>query len=292
MKLSKQAARKARKMTTIMRRNGSWVLFGFAIVGCSQDRPANPVTRPPSSDEIPPMVTVQGGAVESGLALGRLRESHELSPFAITRYPVTVEQYRSCQNAGACPEPNSTTCVTRHGAHQTENGEASERNGGLPATCFGVEQAIAYCAWIGGRLPIASEWLLAARGVGVRRYAWGNEEPTCDQHPGATIRRGFLTQSCPRRDASEGQIVGEYPAGSSPFLVEDVLLTPGELIAPSPDALASACQPPFNGCVVTGLKPGAIDSFAPIGSPAAPAGDMWLIPYSFRCVVVPEKGSQ
>lgn len=98
-----------------------------------------------------------------------------LLPYRITRYLVTNRQYAAYLRA----HPSVPAPYVDAAWANAYNWDRKERTyppgkGNFPVVLVTWEEAKAYCAWIGGRLPTQEEWERAARGVDGRMYPWGN----------------------------------------------------------------------------------------------------------------------
>ncbi|WXA94519.1 hypothetical protein LZC95_49755 [Pendulispora brunnea] len=116
------------------------------------------------------------------------------------------------------------------------------------------------------------------------RFAWGDTSPGCQQHPegkGSFFSPGSMTSCALNDDPLRAFSVGQHPAGAGSSGIEDVLLSPGELIDVSMDAYTMACVAPFAACVAYGVVPAAIDGFEPVTAGETAAANK---AYSFRCV--------
>jgi formylglycine-generating enzyme required for sulfatase activity len=96
-----------------------------------------------------------------------------LDAFWIDRTEVTNGEYQRCVEDGACDPLSETKSYSRdiyYGASEFDD---------YPVIYVDWEQANAYCAWAGKRLPTEAEWEKAARGTDKRIYPWG-EGIDCD----------------------------------------------------------------------------------------------------------------
>ncbi len=162
---------------------------------------ATPTPEPTATatEIVPPagMALAPGGTFNMGSADGRADErpvhAVTLRPFFIDLFEVTNARYRACVEAGRCAPPAVRSSPTR-GDYFTR-----EEFNDFPVIQVTWEQAAAFCAFEGKRLPTEAEWEFAARGGGDRRYPWGDDFDAArvPSRAGDTVRVGSLDNASP-----------------------------------------------------------------------------------------------
>jgi len=148
------------------------------------------------------MLLVPGGSFTMGTDSGGQEDEHPahtvtLAPFFLDRTEVTNADWDACVDAKVC-RPKSTAVRSEHPDFNGPN---------QPVSGVSWDDARAYCAWRGKRLPREAEFEKAARDSDDRRYAWGNDPPTHDK----TVFASAKTED-----------VGAHPAGRGPFGHDDL----------------------------------------------------------------------
>jgi formylglycine-generating enzyme required for sulfatase activity/serine/threonine protein kinase len=182
------------------------------------------------------MVAVPAGTFQMG-SPGDIGDADEhpphpvtLSAYCIDRTEVTVAAYAACVAAGACRAPPLTVHWSSYSAEDVKRYSRwcnRTDHPDHPINCVDWEQAAAYCAWNGRRLPTEAEWEYAACGNDGRMYPWGNDAPAanrldlCGTECAAMARRDLQDDWKALYDGDDGwettAPVGHYPEGVSPF---------------------------------------------------------------------------
>jgi formylglycine-generating enzyme required for sulfatase activity len=139
------------------------------------------------------------------------RRSHDqemdIKMFLIDKHPVANAQFKRFMDAAGY-RPRDDRNFLKH----WKNGTYPDGWAKKPVTWVSIEDARAYAAWAGKRLPHEWEWQYAAQGKDGRQYPWGTEK-NADAIPKHESGRELR----PPTD------VDAFPKGASPFGVMDMV---------------------------------------------------------------------
>ena len=148
------------------------------------------------------------------------RPAHDVTvrSFFLDRAEVTHAAYETCVTAGRCEPPN------RHMASSTHAGADQDFSRPLqPVVGVRWDDAKAYCAYVGKRLPREAEFERAIRGDDGRRYPWGNEAPTPEHTVfGRLLGHGGTTDDVGTHAKGRGQYGHDDLAGNVWEWMEDL----------------------------------------------------------------------
>lgn len=114
-----------------------------------------------------------------------------VGPFFIDETEVTNAQFKTFLDATDY-QPKEPKNFLKH----WPNGEMPEGLADHPVVYIDLDDARAYAAWSGKRLPREEEWHLAAQGTNGRKWPWGNDDPT-PEHVNRTGTHTMPVRSCP-----------------------------------------------------------------------------------------------
>jgi formylglycine-generating enzyme required for sulfatase activity len=187
------------------------------LPGGPQGAAATPAGEPSAAE-----VTLPGGWFRAGARVGPLEDTsayHRVAPFLLDPTEVTVVAYLACVHAGRCTPAG--TEVRWEGITPAERGRwAGACNGDRadradhPVNCVDWDQARAYCAFAGKRLPTEEEWEWAARnGAAGTTHPWGDDPPADQACWSGGARDAPRSGTCP---------VGSHPIGATRSGIQDL----------------------------------------------------------------------
>jgi formylglycine-generating enzyme required for sulfatase activity len=182
-------------------------------------------TNPPTGQLAPeitgkddaPLILVPAGPFPMGVPPGDRdggrdeypRHEVYLDAFYIDKYEVTNGRYLEFVRTTGHRAPQHPKDPTRN---LWKGNTMPESVADRPVVNVDWQDAKAYCAWTGRRLPTEAEWEKAARGADDRRFPWGNVEPT---HKHLNYNQRWIGEKTLMP-------VGSYEAGKSPFGAYDM----------------------------------------------------------------------
>jgi formylglycine-generating enzyme required for sulfatase activity len=210
------------------------------------------------------MVYVPGGVFRMGTDDGDSFESpaHDVAvaPFFMDRTEVTNAQYAEFIKA-----------TNRTAPSDWEAGKLAAGAENLPVVNVSWQDAQAYAAWAGKRLPTEAEWEYAARGQDTRQYPWGSN---WDATKANTNETGL----------NRPVAVGSYPTAANPLGLLDLAgnvweWTAGEVLSYKDPQIALAPGKVIRGGAFYAPKERATTTFRGFAPP-----DKHAVGIGFRCV--------
>ncbi len=150
-------------------------------------------------------------AAAGGFEFEKPEHTVNVAEFWIDRDLVTNQQYKKFLDANPShPIPDIELQQLKNWSWDADTRTFPKGRETFPVVLVTWNDANAYCQWAGKRLPTEAEWEKAARGTDGRLYPWGNDW-------------GGDKTAFGERGAQDAAPVGKYPAGASPYTVNDMV---------------------------------------------------------------------
>ncbi|MBX3192326.1 MAG: SUMF1/EgtB/PvdO family nonheme iron enzyme [Labilithrix sp.] len=234
---------------------------GSAIVAAHDGGPVSAGVAATPIDPCPEgMALVAGGRFFMGSDddLPAERPAHKvvLRAYCMDKREVSTDAYRACSDRGDCKRAavtNRWSGITPKDSkiYDPLCNAADSARGSHPVNCVDWHMADRFCKAEGKRLPTEAEWEFAARGSDGRKYPWGDAAPTpkhlnaCGveclawgKKQGASLEALF-SESDPFPTTAP---VGSFPAGASPWGIEDIVGNVWEWVGDWYDAYGASDQ--------------------------------------------------
>ncbi|MBU0512267.1 MAG: formylglycine-generating enzyme family protein [Chloroflexi bacterium] len=138
--------------------------------------------------------------------------SIHLDTFYISRFPITWAQFMAFTDSEHWYSPKNILSGNVRDVVIQDFQQAAQIKTRHPA-CVDWHSALAFCEWIGARLPTSAEWEKSARGTDDRLYPWGSEWD-------ASL--GNFDRDQDQRPVTTSP-VDAFPLGQSPYGVMDMM---------------------------------------------------------------------
>ena len=167
---------------------------------------------------LPAGEAILGSRGERTETLGKTRRNQEefatevpqprvpLSGFYLARHPVTNADYEIFIDETGYRIPYRDDVFSELYNWVRETRTYPEGRADHPVVLVTWGDALAYCEWLGGRLPTEAEWERAARGSGGREWPWGDdwELGRCNTAEAGIFDTSLVGQFSPQGDSAEG----------------------------------------------------------------------------------------